>query len=162
VVVYASSGLLSGDRIALILQRDLRAIGLEAEIKLFDRRTLWAKLGNRDEPFDIGVVGWNADYADPYDFLNVLLDGRTIREVNNLNFSYFNRPLYNRKLDAASRLSGAARYRAYRRLDAELARHASPLAAVANVNFRDFVSARIGCFTYHPVYGPDLGAMCFK
>ena len=162
VVVYASSGLLSGDRVALILQRDLRAIGLEADIKLFDRRTLWAKLGTRGEPFDIGVAGWQADYADPYDFLNILLDGRTVRGVNNLNFSYFNSGLYNRKLDTASRLSGAARYRAYGRLDAELARHAAPLAAIANANFRDFVSARIGCFTYQPLYGPDLGALCFK
>jgi peptide/nickel transport system substrate-binding protein len=161
-VVYASSGFLNGDAIALIVQRDLREIGLEAEIKLFDRRTLWAKLGNRGEPFDIAVTGWNADYADPYDFLNVLLDGREIRDANNLNFSYFNSPLYNRKLVAASRLSGASRYRAYGKLDAELAQHAAPLAAFANATLRDFISARAGCFTYHPIYGPDLGALCFK
>lgn len=161
-VLYASSGFLNGDAIALIVQRDLREIGVEAEIKLFDRRTLWAKLGTRGEPFDIGVIGWQADYADPYDFLNVLLDGRKIRDANNINFSYFNSPLYNRKLDAASRLSGAARFRAYGKLDAELARHAAPLAAVASGNLRDFISAKVGCFTYHPIYGPDLGALCFK
>ena len=27
------------------------------------------------EPFDVTVEGWGADYADPYNFLNVLLDG---------------------------------------------------------------------------------------
>ena len=32
---------------------------------------------------------------------------------NNINTAYFNVPAYNRKMDAAARLAGDARYRAY-------------------------------------------------
>ena len=46
-------------------------------------------------------IGWFADYPDPYDFINILLDGRTIAAKNNVNVSYFNVPAYQKKMDAA-------------------------------------------------------------
>ena len=29
------------------------------------------------------LIGWLADYPDPFDFINVLLDGDNIQEANN-------------------------------------------------------------------------------
>ena len=34
--------------------------------------------------------GWCADYFDPFDYLNVLFDGRKIQAANNNNYTYFN------------------------------------------------------------------------
>ena len=49
---------------------------------------------------------WIADYADPYDFINVLLSGDNLHASNNNNVAYFNDPTYNKQMRAASLLSG--------------------------------------------------------
>ncbi len=38
------------------------------------------------------MAGWFADYADPYDFIDILLNGNNIHEANNNNLAYFNDP----------------------------------------------------------------------
>jgi YVTN family beta-propeller protein len=147
---------------AQVIQANLKAIGIDVEVKTFPFRQLFDHLGTRGEPFDIGLIGWVNDYPDPYDFLNLLLSGATIKPTGNSNFSYFDDPTYNHKLAAAARLSGPRRYLAYGKLDAELARDAAPYAALWNYPERDFFSARMGCETYQPVYGVDLAALCIR
>ena len=63
------------------------------------------KEGTRGEPFDMTDEAWTADYADPFDFINVLLDGRTIQASNNHNLAYFDDPSYTEKMQQASLLS---------------------------------------------------------
>ena len=120
------------------------------------------KEGTKGEPFDIAFEGWVADYTDPYDFINVLLDGKAIQDSNNVNFSYFNDPKYNQKMEKAAGLGGEDRFKNYGKLDLEIAKNASPLAAWDNDNERDFFSGRMGCQLYQPVYGMDIAAMCLR
>jgi ABC-type oligopeptide transport system substrate-binding subunit len=147
---------------AQILQFNLQQIGLDVEVKQFTRAVQIQKEGTRGEPFDIADEGWIADYADPYDFINVLLDGRNIQASNNNNYSYFNDPKYNQKMTAASLLSGAKRNATYGALDIDLMQNAIPWAPRANSNDRIFVSGNFGCFTYNNIYGNDLAASCVK
>jgi peptide/nickel transport system substrate-binding protein len=147
---------------AAIVQQNLKAIGIDVEVKQFARAVQFSKEGTKGEPFDIAFEGWLADYPDPYDFLNVLLDGRTIRPANNVNFSYLNDPAVNQKLDEAAATTGADRSAAYAKLDEELVRDVSPLVAWGVDNDRDFFSSRIGCVLHHPVYGMDIASMCMK
>lgn len=143
-----------------IVQANLRAIGLEMDITPLDRVVMTTKGGVRGAEFDMLLSGWGEDYPDPYDFINVLLDGRDIRSTNNVNYSYFNAPSYNRKMETASRLFGAARLRAYGNLDIDISRNAAPMASYMTDNSRVFVSANTGCFFYHPIYEMDLAAIC--
>jgi hypothetical protein len=69
---------------------------------------------------------------------------------------------YNRRLEAAARLSGAQRYSAYAFLDADLARKMAPFAVLFNPSELDFFSARMGCQVYQPIYGVDLAALCIR
>jgi ABC-type transport system substrate-binding protein len=147
---------------AQLIQQNLKAIGIDVSIKQFPRNVQFAKEGIRGEPFDIADEGWIADYPDPYDFINKLLDGRTIQEANNVNFSYFNDPAYNKKMDEAAAQTGEARDRAYAELDADIAGNAVPLAAWSVPNNIDFFSARVGCQLFQPVYFMDLGALCLR
>jgi peptide/nickel transport system substrate-binding protein len=95
--------------------------------------------------------------------LNVLLDGRTIVASGNTNNSYFDQPTFNARLDAAGRLSGAARYRAYGQLDVDLARDAAPLVAYALLPVNELFSARIGCQVFQPSYlRMDLAGLCIR
>ncbi len=144
-----------------IAQDNLKAIGLDMEIKLFPRAVQFTKTGTRGEPFDLTLEGWHMDYFDPYDFI-FLLDGTTIRTANNVDFSYFNSPAYNRKIAAAASLVGQARYRAFGTLDIDLAKNAAPLASYITDNTRILVSKSTGCFAYHPVYELDIPSICKK
>ena len=101
-------------------------------------------------------------YPDPSDILNYLFDGRSIRAEGNSNHSYFDDPVYNRKLAAAARLTGPRRYAAYQALEADLLRNAAPAAPLFNFARAEFFSARIGCQVYQPIYQIDLAALCLR
>jgi YVTN family beta-propeller protein len=137
---------------AQIIKTDLAAIGLRVEVKAFPIATFFGL--NPGAPFDIAYVGWAADYPDPAAFLNLLLEGGTILPT-------FDDPTYRARLDAAARLTGAKRYLAYARLDADLARDGAPWVAYGNASTHELFSARMGCQTYG-VYGLDLAALCIK
>jgi peptide/nickel transport system substrate-binding protein len=146
---------------AQLVQDNLKAIGLDLEIKTFPRAVQFTKTGTRGEPFDMSLEAWRMDYFDPYDFI-FLLDGSTIRPANNNNYSYFNNPQYIRKIAAAASLVGQARYRAFGNLDVDLAKNAAPLASYITDNQRYLVSKSTGCFFYQPVYEVDIASICKK
>jgi peptide/nickel transport system substrate-binding protein len=147
---------------AQLIQSNLKEIGIDVSIKTFPRSVQFTKEGVKGEPFDIADEGWIADYADPSNFINKLLDGRTIQAANNVDFSYFNDPAYNAKMDAAASKVGEDRDAAYAALDEDLARNVAPLAAWMVPNNIDFFSSRVGCHVYQPVYGMDLAALCLR
>lgn len=138
---------------AILIQANLKRIGLDVEIKSYTFATQITKAGTRGEPFDMHLIGWFADYPDPYDFVNVLLHGRSIGPENNVNTSYWDDPRYNAKMDAAARLRGDARYRAYARLDADITRNAAPMVVLYNQNVREFVSERVTGYSYSTALG---------
>jgi ABC-type transport system substrate-binding protein len=139
---------------AQVLRRNLKAIGLDVLIKQFPVGVLFQKGETPGEPFDIYLVGWQASYKDPREFLG-LFDGRS-----RLNYSRFNSTKFNRLLDRAGRLSGAERYRAYGKLDVQLARDLAPAIPYAVYTAWTFVSKRTGCIVVNPFL--DLTAVCLK
>ena len=147
---------------ATIIQQNLKQIGINVDVQQFERAVQFSKEGTKGEPFDIAFEGWVADYADPFDFINVLLNGKSIQKANNVNFSYFNDPTFTKRMEQAAGLDGQERGKAYAKLDLDIAKDASPLAAWDVDNERDFFSARMGCQLYHPVYGMDISAMCLR
>jgi ABC-type oligopeptide transport system substrate-binding subunit len=147
---------------AQIVQFNLKQIGLNVNSHLFARAVQIDKEGTRGEPFDITSEGWIADYADPYDFINVLLSGDNLHDSNNNNVAYFNDPKYNKAMRDASLLSGSKRYTAYGNLDVNMMKNNPPWAARNNFNDRILVSSKVGCFTFNSIYSVDLAAVCLK
>jgi YVTN family beta-propeller protein len=145
---------------AQVVQSDLKAIGVDLEIKTFSIQQMFARIGTIGEPFDAAITSWFADYPDPSDFFN-LVYGPTIGPNTN-NPSRFDDPTWNRRIAAAARLTGPKRYLAYAALDSALTRQDPPYAAIWNGSEQDFFSARIGCETYQPNYGIDLAALCIR
>jgi ABC-type oligopeptide transport system substrate-binding subunit len=114
-------------------------------------------------PYDMVLTGWIADYADPYDFINVLLDGTNITKSNNPNLAQLNDPTFNRRMEQAALIVGQRRYTTYGKLDVDISRDAAPWASLYNLNIREFLSSRVGCYTFQPVLGEmDLAATCIK
>jgi ABC-type oligopeptide transport system substrate-binding subunit len=109
------------------------------------------------------MIGWVADYPDPFDFINVLLDGNNIQESNNSNYSYFRSAKYSKLMNDAAKLTGQARANAYGKLDVDLMQNAAPWASFANSNSRELISARVTNYVYSPVYaGAILSALAIK
>ncbi len=147
---------------AQIVQFNLKQIGLNLNIHQFARAVQIEKEGTRGEPFDMTYEGWLADYADPYDFINVLLSGDSLHASNNNNVAYFNDPTFNKQMRSAALLTGAPRYTAYGNLDVSMFHNNPPWAAWANINDRLLLSKRVGCFTFNSAYSLDLSAVCLK
>ena len=138
---------------AQILKYNLEQIGLSVSLKPQPFGVAIKTAGTRGSDFDMFLIAWFADYPDPFDFINVLLDGQNIQEANNSNYAYLNSPKYNKAMADASKLSGAARYDAYGKLDVDLMKNAAPWAPLSNGNVREFISSRVSNYLFHPVYG---------
>ncbi len=142
------------DRMAQIIKNDLATIGIDIQVKTYPLDALFTRVGRKGEQFDLAWGEWVADYPDPDNFLNLLLQGQILPT--------FDDPAFKRKLAAAAQLSGPPRYLAYGKLDTDLARNGAPLAAYGNMLSYDFFSARMGCQVSNPVYGIDLAALCLR
>lgn len=159
-VTFLSCGSSACTERALVVREALGRIGLDVKIRASPGLGQFTLAGVRGTKFDITDVITRPDYGDPYALVDKLLDSRVIRAVGNTNLSYFADPRFDRRIDAAQRLTGVARDRAYGRLGLEVAREDAPLAAYAVLNARVFVSTRVGCIRYQPVYGLDLSSVC--
>jgi ABC-type transport system substrate-binding protein len=143
-----------------LVQSSLREIGIAVDVQL-PPRAGFRDPTRRGEPFDLLLWSHRTGYFDPYDFMR-LVDGTTIRPSGNTNLSYFRDRGFDRRIASANRLVGAPRYRAFSGIDRDVMRQAAPVAVIGVLNDRHYVSARTGCFHYHPVYGLDLPAICLK
>jgi YVTN family beta-propeller protein len=139
---------------AEIVKKNLAAIGLQVQVKMFPSDTLFAREATPGEPFDLAWEGWIPDYLDPQAMLTSILEDSSVGPT-------FDDRRYQRKLTRAARLSGPERYLTYGKLDLDLARNAAPLAAFGNLPGNDFFSARIGCQTYG-IDGMDLASLCLR
>jgi peptide/nickel transport system substrate-binding protein len=152
-----------GQNQAQIVKSNLSQIGCDVNVKSFVGFAIFTAAGTRGEPFDAALVGWNQDYPDPYDFLNILLDGNTIHAENNNNLAYFNDAKINKLLRAANRLTGAARYKRYGDLDILITKNNAPWASTDNRNQREFVSKRTGGYLFQPANASaDLNTFFLK
>jgi ABC-type oligopeptide transport system substrate-binding subunit len=148
-------------RIADVVRFNLAQIGLTAEIQAFEPAVLLERLARRDEPWDIALTGWIADYVDPGSFLEAF-HGRAPIEGTLLHASRFDEAVWNRRIDRAAALTGEARYAAFGALDRDLMREAAPVAPLVVDTVVAFTSARVGCVNFHPYGFVNYAALCLR
>jgi ABC-type oligopeptide transport system substrate-binding subunit len=152
------------DRMELVRSL-LKQIGINIEPKGFRGYAIYDAGGKRGSEHAFMTAGWCKDYPDPYDFVNVLLYGGNIQAENNNNYSYFNNPTYNRKMERASKLLGAARYRTYGNLDIDLIKNQAPVAPWNNPTNQFFIGSKVDpkSFVYQPIYeNPPYNILSLK
>lgn len=162
---YPTGGTLFTNQ-ALYMQRQLQQLGFKnVNLQPSDPTSYLRTLETRSvarsaNGYNLAVSGWCADYFDPFDYLNVNFDGRTISDTGNVNYFYFNSPKFNAKMDHAASLSGKERYAAYAKLDKELVVKYAPLVPLYVTNSRYLTSKRVKNYIYSTYYGaPDFNAM---
>ena len=153
----------TGQALAAVMKYNLGQMGCDVTVKSLVGFQVYVFTGQKGADFDAVIAGWNQDYPDPYDFLDVLLNGNNIHENNNNNIAYFNNASINAKLVAANKKIGAARYKAYGDLDLEITKNHAPWASYDNRNTREFVSAKVGGYVFQPAQASaDLNTFFVK
>ena len=86
---------------------------------------------------------------------------RSTTVQGNLNYSYFNDPVFNDRMHAAKELIGDERYDAFQQIEHDLVRDAAPAAAMRTYNNRYFFSRRMGCHHYLlPMASTSFSSAC--
>jgi peptide/nickel transport system substrate-binding protein len=98
-----------GPRLLEIVQRQLADAGIEAELDLGEVVGYTSMAGDTANRVAFGLYAWNADYVDPSNFYDVLLNGRRITPVNNLNLGMFDDPQVNAWIAEAMATADTAR-----------------------------------------------------
>ncbi len=157
-VVHATSPTRTAQ--AQIIEYNLRQMGFGVTDVPTPGTVYYNTLETRGTTYDIARAGWCADYFDPFDYINVLLDGRSIQDKNNTNMSYLNVPALNKAMDKAASLTGKARANAYAKLDRQIMTKYAPWVPYQVITNRYFVSSRVHNWIYSTYLGePALNAL---
>jgi peptide/nickel transport system substrate-binding protein len=100
-------------KIATAIQADLKQVGIDAQIVSYD----WGTYLDKTEAGEhsMALLGWTADYADPDDFIYVLLDqdAATVGSAGNIAF-YRNPQIHQIDMEAQSTSDFAKREELYK------------------------------------------------
>jgi len=167
-VWYRSSGTINPAQ-AQIVKRDLIRMGFaenNIHMKGFSGAEIYDAMGVRGNDADMGVnMGWCSDYPDPYDWINILLYGKSIQATNNVNYSYMNLAKWNKKMEQAANLTGNKRLSTYGKMDLDIMKQVAPMAIERTYNNRYLFSNRVNpkSLIYQGIYQDwSIPAMALK
>jgi peptide/nickel transport system substrate-binding protein len=160
VNIYYNAASQSRTTEAEFIQAQLAHIGLKGVLQKSDSTDYYGPLETKGTSYNIAHSGWCADYFDPFDFINVNFDGRSIQPTGNVDYFYFNNSKFNSQMDHAASLSGSARANAYAALDKTLMTKYAPAFPLYIPNSRFLTSKRVKNYIYSNYFGyPILNAM---
>jgi serine/threonine-protein kinase len=144
---------------------NLAEIGIEVVVKPLDDR--YGEATKPGAQWDLLLVGWLADYPDPVDFVNSLVDrARALPQGGyQPGWPRYADGRYLKMMRAATRLVEPARAAAYRRLETEMFRSSPPHVVFAAISGpAQLFSSRIGCQVFRPqdLSTVDLAALCIR
>jgi hypothetical protein len=94
--------------LAQVVHDNLAAIQIDVQPQFFPVPEFFGRIATPGEPWDLALPAWNADYADPWDFIDVLLNGKNAPGAggSDINYGSFDDPTFNqRRATKRTRLS---------------------------------------------------------
>jgi len=151
-VIHSNSA--SSTNRAQVVEYNLKQMGFDVNDDSVPGTTYYQNIQTKGTSYDLAMNGgWCADYFDPFDYINVLFDGRTIQQTNNVDWSFFNNAAFNKDMDHAASLSGQARSAAYAKLDYELMSKYAPVVPYVIANNRYYIAKRVKNWIYSSYFG---------
>jgi peptide/nickel transport system substrate-binding protein len=147
------------------LQGVLKQIGLNAKLKEINAAVYWTTIGNQATKSQIGFADWFQDYPHPLDWFDVMLNGNRITQTHNNNYSNFDSPAINAKIDqlkAKPSLNSQINSQ-WASLDNQVMQQAA-WAPYVNRQFTDFFGKNVdtSCYVNHVLYQFDFSRICMK
>jgi serine/threonine-protein kinase len=148
-------------QVAATIKNDLQRIGIRVTVAASDNPYGLKR-------WDMLLDSWAADFPDPVDFDNALLDTQhplVQLDWGGSSWTRYADPRYLHAMEASARLYGPARGHAYRRLETQMFRNSPPAAVYAVMSGPPQIfSSRIGCEIFRPQDGGlvDLAALCVR
>lgn len=135
-------------KIATAIQADLKAVGIDAEIVSYDWGTYLQKTENGEHP--MALLGWTADYADPDNFLYVLLDSdsATIGSAGNIAF-YRNPEVHRLNIEAQKEPDQAKRAELYKQVQ-QIVHNDAPWVPLAHAKQILVFNKKVQGFVLYP------------
>jgi peptide/nickel transport system substrate-binding protein len=142
----------------------LNDIGLKAKPRIVEASVYFTTIGSQKTKAQAGVVNWFQDFPHPGNFM-FLVDGKSIQNTNNQNYSNVDDPKINailRKADENADIDAVAAD--YAQAD-KLVVGGAHGAPYGHRKLTVFYSDRIdfdNCTVWHPVYNLDFTNLCLK
>ena len=159
LVIYYRQASVYQTNVAEYIESQATKLGMKPELQASDPTNFYGALETKSTatgPNGYNVTaygGWCADYPDGYDYFNVNFDGRTIGDTGNVDYMYFNNASFDKKMDAASRATGAKRAKLYGALDKVFMNNYAPLIPTQIGNTRTMTSNRVHNYIYSKWWG---------
>jgi ABC-type transport system substrate-binding protein/DNA-binding SARP family transcriptional activator/DNA-binding beta-propeller fold protein YncE len=127
----------------------LRELGYRSRLRTFPDLHLIIENASPTRP-QIGIWGWIADSAGPFNFLKPLVSCG-----GDVNLSRFCAPRIDAAMERAAAASGPEAIERWRRVEAALAAQA-PVVPLSNRKDAAVTSERVGNYQFHTLWGPLL------
>jgi peptide/nickel transport system substrate-binding protein len=99
-LVYAYSNTSRQQKFAAFIKANLDAAGFEITLQPQPGEQFITTIAKKDNPYDLYLQGWGADWPSGSTVIPPILDGRTIQAEGNQNYSYFNDAGVNARIDS--------------------------------------------------------------
>ena len=114
-------------RLATQIKGNLERAGFKITIRNIPDDAKLEEIKKRDNPWDLYLSSWAADWPSGAAILPVLYDGRGIKDAGNNNESYFADPTINAEFDRILALAPAEQAPEWARLDERIMREHAPV-----------------------------------
>jgi peptide/nickel transport system substrate-binding protein len=143
----------------------LNSLGYHAHEKIINSAVYWTTIGNQATKAQIGFADWFQDYPHPLDWFDVLLNGNRITQTHNNNYSNFDNPDVNAKIESLKKepkLTTAVNEE-WAGVD-KLVNQNVGWVAFMNRQFTDFFNQDmdLSCYVNHVLYQFDFALICKK
>ncbi|MCY4643552.1 MAG: ABC transporter substrate-binding protein [Bacteriovoracales bacterium] len=147
-----------GKKMGEMMQADLKKVGIRAEIVSYDWGTYLDK--SRKDEHSMLQLGWSADYADPENFLSVLLSCASVKSGTN-TAKWCHGP-FDEAVQKAKVLNSQKEREALYKKAQEIFKEEAPWVTLANATIYRAVRKNIGGYVIDPLGGDHFYSVVIK
>ena len=145
-----------------LVQQQLAAVGIRARLDVGETAGYTSMAGDTTRHIPFGIYSWFADYVDPSNFFDTLLNGNRIEPRHNQNLGLFDDPWVNAAIERAMKIANDdERARAYTAID-ERVMDLAPVAPMLHLLDSRLYNPRVGGWYRHITHILNLEDLYLK
>lgn len=153
-LVYAYENNAENQKYAATVQSSLSRAGFRIVLRPIDASKYYSIIGTRNNPYDIYIGGWGADWPSGSTVIPPEFDGTAIQPTGNNGPSYLNEPDVNRRIHQIEREPAARAAGDWAKLDKQIMTRYAPVVPIYYARALQLMGSRV-----HDVeLSPGLGA----